>query len=90
MPITDRDNPPTLIATACVTPVCAQWYRTDSQGGRYFKEPIPGANGMQYTLPNPVPCAMVTGYNYFMVEVFDEGRFPYTSTPVQVYGDCQP
>jgi hypothetical protein len=88
VPITDRHNPPTLTATACFTPVCAQWYRMDS-GGRYFKEPIPGATGMQYTLPNPVPCGMLNP-DYFMVEVFDEGRIPHASTPVRVYGDCEP
>lgn len=90
VPITDRHNPPTLTATACFTPVCAQWYRTDSSGGRYFKELIPGATGMQYTFPTPVPCAMLTPWDYFMVEVFDEGRVPHTSIPVRVYGDCQP
>jgi hypothetical protein len=88
--ITDRHSPPTLTATACFTPICVQWYRTDSTGGSYFKEPIPGATGMQYTFPNPVPCALVAGsWNYFRVEVFDEGRFPHASKPVQVYGDCQ-
>ena len=60
------------------------------ENGRYFKQPIPGVNGMQYTFPNPVPCAMFSPWDYFIVEVFDEGRFPHTSTPVQVYGDCQP
>jgi len=87
--ITDRHNPPTLTATACFTPLCAQWYRTDSMGV-YFKEPIPGANAMQYTFPNPVPCEMLSMWNYFAVEVFDAGRFPHASRRVQVYGDCEP
>ena len=86
--ITDRHAPPTLTATACFNPICAQWYLTDGFGGRYYKKLIPGATGMTYTLPNPVTCESL-GFGYFMVEVFDEGRIPHASNEAHVFGDCQ-
>jgi hypothetical protein len=95
LPITDKDEPPTLKASTCLTPepTCCQWYRTDSMG-LLFREPIPGANSLEYMFPDPVPCEMFDQYDYFMVEVFDQGRFPYRSTPLRVYGQggnwCEP
>lgn len=91
--ITDINNPPTVTATACFAPVCAQWYQTDETGSpRYgYYKPIPGATGMSYTLPKPVPCEMINQpYGYLIVQVFDEGRIPHASKPVRLYGLCQP
>lgn len=81
--IADRNNPPTLTATTCFAAVCAQWYRISAES----KQPIPEANSLQYTFPNPVRCEMLGSY---MVEVFDEGRFPHPSNTVSVEGGCEP
>jgi len=50
-----------------------------------------GATGMSYTLPNPVTCSMLNApYGYLVVEVFDEGRVAHVSSPIRLYGVCQP
>jgi len=87
VPILDRNSPPTLTAVTCFTAACYQWYKMDATVGW---QAIPNATANQYTFPTPVPCEMVQGLNYYMVEVFDEGRIPHTSDAVQVHGDCQP
>jgi hypothetical protein len=71
-------------------PACMQWYQTDATGGDYFKRLIPDATAMQHTLPGPLVMCDSLGWNYFVIEVFDQGGFRYRSDPVLVYGDCEP
>ena len=47
-------------------------------------------SGLSHTFPIPVPCEMFDQWDYFMVEVFDEGRIPHASNEVRVYRDCEP
>ncbi len=82
-------QPPTLqVTNLCFTPICAQWYKCDSMGGRYWKILIPNATGLSYTLPNPVTCDAIS---YYTVDVFDEAGVAHTPgyNTANVYGNCQ-
>jgi hypothetical protein len=75
-------------AIARFNATCQQWYlTTDSYGS--VKIPLPNGTELQYELPNPMASEFVEPNGRLVIEVFDEGHIPHSSSPVRVYGACQ-